>query len=191
VLDTRPAVRQGPQKGSWAGHINWWLLLIGPAAVAVSIVYSRINPEGFQRLQNQVESPSPYIVAFAAAIYAVRAACTRNALYILMTALGAAFTLREFHFDWTHEGIYVMLGGLGVWTYLWRRRLVEPLRDWRHTSWLIATFGAYFLSQLIARRAFRGIPGEHEIHRSLEECAELAAHLMLIITSLVGNWRKR
>jgi len=190
-LDTGTTGRQGLGKRSWASHINWWLLLIGPAAVAVSIAYSRINPEGFQRLQNQLEWPSPYMVAVAAAVYAGRAACTRNALYVLMTALGAAFTLREIHFDWTHEGIYVMLAGLAAWAFLWRKRLGEPLRDWRHTSWLVATFGAYFLSQVIARRAFRGIPGEHDIHRSLEECAEFAAHLMLIVSSLVGKWRRK
>ena len=126
----------------------------------------------------------------AAAVYAIRSVVTRNPLYILLTGLAAVFTLREFHFDWVHSGVYVMLAALGVWAGLWRKRLAGPLRDSQHTSWLIATFAAYLLSQLIARRAFRAVPGEGPIHRSLEECAETAAHLIFIATSLVGDWRR-
>ena len=83
-----------------------------------------------------------------------------------------------------------MLAGIGVWTGLWHRRLREPLRDWRHTSWLIATFAAYFLSQVIARRAFKIIPGEDAIHVPLEEWAETTAHLLFMATCLVGSWRR-
>lgn len=172
------------------GRINWWLLLICPASMGIAVLASRLNPEAFRYLKVPLEAPAPYMVALVALVYATRSLVTRNPLYILLTALAVAFTLREIHFDWTHKGIYVMLACIGVWAGLWRVRLREPLRDWRHTSWLIATFAAYFLSQVIARRAFRFIPGEHAIHIQLEEWAETTAHLLFMATCLVGSWRR-
>ena len=170
-------------------NINWWLLLLGPLAALAAVVYSRFEPEVFHHLQVSLETPTPWLVAAVAVIYAVRFALTRNRLFLLLAGLATAFTLREFHFDWTHKGIYIMLVGLGIFALLCRKNLRVSLGDWRHTSWLLATFGAYFLSQLIARRAFRIFPGEHEIHRSLEECVETAAHVLFLVTSLVGSWR--
>ncbi len=172
------------------GHINWWLLLICPASMGIAVVASRLNPEAFHYLKAPLEAPAPYMVALVALVYATRSLVTRNPLYILLAALAAAFTFREIHWGWTHKGIYVMLACIGVWAGLWRGRLGGPLRDWRHTSWLIATFAAYFLSQVIARRAFRFIPGEHAIHAQLEEWAETTAHLLFMATCLVGSWRR-
>jgi len=174
----------------WAGQINWLLLLLGPVAVGFAVATSMYDDARFQDLQIVLEYTAPWMVALAGAVYAVRSAVTRNPLYVLLTVLAVIFTLREFHFDWVHDGVYVMLAALAVWAAAWRKRLAGPLKDFQHTSWLIATFAAYVLSQLIARRAFRVIPGEHQIHRSLEECAETAAHLMFIATSLVGDWRR-
>ncbi len=175
-------------RDSWAKHVNWWLLLLGPLAATAAVFYSRFDPDGFQRLQTQLEEPAPYLMAFVALLYAIRATCARNRLFVLLSALAVAFTLREFHFDWMHHTIYWMLAALGIWALLWRKHLARPLRDFRHTSWLIATCGAYVLSQAIARRAFRFVPNEQIIHRSWEEVAETVAHVMLIATSLVGSW---
>ena len=124
-------------------------------------------------------------------VYLARAIYTRNRLCVLLAVLAGVFVVREIHFPGVKKPVYAALIALCVWAVLWRKQLAEPLREWRHTSWLIATAGAYFLSQVIARRAFRGIPGEQEIHRSLEEWAETVAHLMFIITSLLGSWRKQ
>jgi len=172
------------------GRINWWLLLIFPASMEVAVLASILNPETFPYLKAPLEAPAPYLVGLVALMYAVRSLVTRNPLYILLTALAIAFTLREIHFDWTSKGIYVMLVFIGIWAGLWRGRLRVPLTDWRHTSWLIATFVAYFLSQVIARRAFKFIPGEQAIHIPLEEWAETTAHHLFLVTSLVGSWRR-
>ena len=197
-MDANSVACSDGRKDSWLVGVNWWWMLLGPLAIAVAIVHSLLAPEHFQRLQVTLEIPAPYLVGFVGLIYAIRFIRTRNPLFILMTVLALTLMLREFHFewrtaeshfDWTGKGLYVALAALGVWAVRWRNRLIEPLRDSKHTSWIIATFWVYFLSQLIARRAFRGIPGEHEIHRSLEEYIEMAGHLMLIITSLVGSWR--
>lgn len=171
-------------------HINYWPLAVAPLAVAASVGLSLLWPEGFRRLQVWLELPAPYLVGLAAAIYTARAIVTGNPLYVILAVFGAALTCREFHFSGTHRGIYFALVGVGVWAILWRRRLRWSLRDRRHTSWLVATIAAYFLSQFIARRAFKFIPGEQPIHRPLEECAETAAHLMFIFTALIGTWRR-
>jgi len=172
------------------GKINPYPMLAGPLAVVASVAVSAAWPERFQDLQVQLERPAPYLVALAAAIYAARAARMRNPLHALLAALGAALTCREIHFAGTGWGVYVALGVLAAWAVLWRKRLAAPLRDHRHVSWLLAAMAAYVLSQLIARRAFRFVPGEHAIHRSLEECAETAAHVVFIISALAGSWRR-
>ena len=164
--------------------------MLSPLGVVVAVIYSQLDPAIFYRFQRTLEIPAPFLVGFVFVVYAVRAYVTRNPLYILLAALTFSLTMREIHFTGTHKGIYVALVVVGIWTFAWRDRIAEPLKDWRHTSWLIAALAAYVLSQVIARRAFRAIPGEHQIHRSLEECAETIAHLILIVTSFVGNWRK-
>ncbi len=192
-LDTRDH-KNDAKASSPLGNINWWLLLIFPASMEIAIWASILNPVTFRNLKVHLETPAPYIAALVALVYAMRSLVTRNHLYILLTALAVAFTLREMrddaYFKWTKQGIYVMLVCIGIWAGLWRNRLRVPLRDWRHTSWLIATFAAYFLSQVIARRAFRFIPGEDAIHIPLEEWAETTAHHLFLITSLVGSWRR-
>jgi len=172
------------------GKTSPYPLLAGPLAVAASVAASAAWPERFQDLQVWLEKPAPYLVALATAIYAARAARTRNPLHVLLAVLGAALTCREIHFAGTGTGVYVALAALAAWAVLWRKRLREPLRDYRHVAWVLAAAAAYILSQVIARRAFRFIPGEHAIHRSLEECAETAAHAVFIVSALVGSWRR-
>lgn len=183
ALDQRPG--ESPDAG-----MNWLLLLIPIFAVGLAVMTSRYDLERFTGLQVILEYPAPWMVAIVAGVYILRSVWTRNRLYIILAGLAAIFTMREFHFEWMDKGVYFLLAALGMWALLWRKSLVYPLAEKQHTSWLVATCFAYVLSQLIARRAFRCVPGEHEIHRSLEECAETAAHMMFIATSLVGSWRK-
>ena len=175
---------------NWWRKVNWWLMGIAPPAILASVLFSRFYPDAFHKLQWWLEYPAPYMIALVAAMYLIRAVRTSNPLYIILVALTISLTCREFHFTGTHRGIYVALIGIAVWVGVWHKRMHRPLRDFRHTSWLLATMAAYVLSQVIARRAFRFIPGEQAIHRSLEECAETIAHVMFIVTSLVGTWRR-
>ncbi len=173
----------------WFRKVSWAPMLIAPILLGLMVFLGQFHPQAFHDLQVWLEVPAPFLVAFAAGIYLLKASRTRSPLLVLLAALSIALTCREMHFAGTSKGIYVALGVLALWTVLWRKRLHRPLRDWRHTSWLIATAWAYVLSQLIARRAFRFVPGEHAIHRSLEEAAETIAHLMLIFTALLAETR--
>ena len=53
---------------------------------------------------------------------------------------------------------------------------------------LAGTLSAYLLAFLVSKRAFRFVPGEHDVHAFLEEGLETVCHLMLVLTSVIGSW---
>ena len=167
---------------------SWWPMLLGPLAVGI-VAFSRWRGWDIDQLDVTLETLAPWLIAVATAIYWSRAIATRNPLAIVLTGLTASLLCREIHFDGMSRAIFVLLGFVGVWFVAWRDILAGPLRDRRQTSWLIATLATYFLSQLIAKRVFKFVPGEIPIHSKLEEAVETVAHLMMIITSLVGSWK--
>lgn len=181
-----------PAEPPWPRRVNWWLLLIGPAALAGTAAGYHY---GWENLDPTLETVAPFLVAVPTALYLVRAVVTRNPLYMIIAFMAASLLCREIHFTGMDKAIFVLGGVVVVWAIVWRRRLAGPLTDWRHTSWVIAALAAYFFSQLIARRVFKYIPilpGEEEdaIHSKLEEAVETVAHLVFIMASLVGNWRR-
>ena len=99
-------------------------------------------------------------------------------LYILLVFLTASLLFREIHLDYTGKAIYVCLAVALIWGYRWRERLKPQLEKGPTFPWLTATLFTYFISQAIARRFFRIIPGEELLHVPLEEAAETAGHLM-------------
>ncbi len=173
---------------SWLRRVSWWPMLLGPLGVAAVVVASRTYGR-FNMLDHELDKIGPYLLIVPVAIYAIRSAVTFNPLFVVLTFLTASLLCREIHFSGMDKIIYGCMAVTGAWMVLWRRRLIRPLTDWRHTSWLICTMATYVLSQVIARRAFRFVPGEDPIHSKIEEGVETMAHLMLIITSLVASWR--
>jgi hypothetical protein len=171
--------------------LSYWPVLLGPLVVVVLVSFSGFYYDRFHRLQVSLEGPAPYLVATAGLLMALRWLVTRKRLYLVLAALGLAFTLREIHWDWTHKAIYVMLVMLGVWAGLWRRSLRENLKsDRRQAIWTLAAATTYVFSVIISRRVFRGLPTEAQMHRSWEELAETCAHLIFIFAALVGSWRR-
>ena len=168
---------------------TWWPLLLGPVAVAAVAIASQLE-WNFDRLDIFLEDIAPFLIAAATAVYWIRAIFTRNPLYIVLTGLTASLLCREIHFDGMDRAIFVLLAVVGVWVLAWWDILKTPLkRDWRHSSWLIATLATYLLSQLIAKRVFKFVPGERDIHSKIEEGVETMSHLMMICTALMGSWR--
>lgn len=188
----RPGRSAGPSgfDPDWWRKVSYKPMLFPPLALAAGVGVSLLWPGWFQHIQTWLEAPAPYLMLLVSALYAVRTVATRNPLYLILTVLAATFACREFHFAGTHRGVYAVLGLLAVWVVLWRNRLFWVLRrDYRHFSWLLAMVVAYVLSQLLARRALKFLPGEAVSHRSLEEWTETAAHLVFLTAALVGTWK--
>jgi hypothetical protein len=171
-------------------RVNWWLLLVGPLSAGLVVLDARFDPD-FETLDTRLEAISPGLLVVPLALYAIGAVRTRNPLFTVLAALAFSLLCREIHFRGMDRAIYPMLAVVGFWALLWRKRLVEPLTaDWRHTTWLIATAGAYVFALLMDRRVFKPIPGENPIHSKLEEGAETMAHVVFIITSALARWRR-
>ena len=181
---------------AWIGRINWWLVLVPPVVLVALAAVGNLRYN--DRVQVYLELAAPYLVGLATAIYAVRTLATRNPWHLILTALCVTLLCRELResaaFSWTTKGVFVMLGAIAAWSALWRKRLAALPVDWRHTSWLIAAFWCYVLSQIVAKRVFSArhlgiVPNEDLIHSFLEEGLETTAHLLLILTAFVGTWR--
>ncbi|MCE5326905.1 MAG: hypothetical protein LLG01_10885 [Planctomycetaceae bacterium] len=198
----------------WIKNLNFWPLLAGPLAFGlimllgqfawsfgfwvpgevnhhyaiVKTVWTFNDPAN--GLNVRLDELGPFLLLVALAAYWIKSILTRNPLYLVLTLMTGSLLCREIHFTGMDKAIYV-LGVLVVITLIaWRKTLVAPLADWRHNSWLIAAVVTYVLSQAVARGAFKFIPGVRAMHLQLEEGIETAAHLVLIVTSLVGSWRR-
>lgn len=167
---------------------HFWPVLAGPAAV-VLVVLASFFYKGFDTLDERLDRAAPWVLLLAAVMYWVRCIVTRNMLYTILTVVVGTLLLRELHWSPTIKvAAYPILVVCGVWMLVCRDLLAEPFRDRRHTVWLIATLATYVLAQLIDRRVFKFVPGEDGIHSKIEEAVELAGHLTLLVSSLVGSW---
>ena len=195
----------GAGRGGWARHVNWWLLLIAPLAAVVAVIVGVAmrkaigDDAAFRRqcgrMADALEYIGPSLLAAATAIYAARYAVGRRALDLILTVFAAVLLCREIHFVGTGPGVYVGAGLVATWAALWHKRIAKSLRDWRHTSWLVAAAGAYLLAVLVDRRVFSPkhlglIPHEELMHTFIEEAAETVAHVLLVITAVAGSWKR-
>jgi hypothetical protein len=107
----------------------------------------------------------------------------------LLAGYAFAAWMREWHFDWTHHGIYVFLLLLIGAAIVTRKRIrTEVPPNFR--PWFVSTLVLYFIAVLIARRVLRDyLPDEEGINTQLEEFMENVAHTMLFLTSLLGIGR--
>ena len=173
-------------------YSRWWPVLIAPIAVAVWIIIAGLFNHG--DVKRFSEPISPPILAIAAVIFALRAWRTGNPLCAVLTGLAIAFTCREIHFEGTDVGIKVALSILAVWTIVWRKRLIIAAGDISHVRWVAAAALTYILCRLIEKRVFSAnhlglIPNEDAIHVAMEEGLELVAHLLLLLSAVMGVWK--
>ena len=176
---------------------NCWILL--PGFLSVILVYAvhhfNIYPWFATKLFH--ESLAPWLVLMIFVIFLTTSLISRDSLMIYLAALALVFLIREL--DATvftiFGGEYLfksksllawLLAGMGLWAYGWHEKLFVCFN--RSITLKVLLFGSlwtYFFSQLIARRAFRGIlPDEQLLHIPLEEAAENAAHLFFLWCAL-------
>lgn len=166
------------------------LLAVGPLTIAY--VYFA-QAQGWSTVdKNPNEVAALVLLAIAGSIFALRAALQRSPLFLLMASFAVIAWLREWHSEWIHHGVYYLLAGLIVWTWLWREKIRPYASQGNFMPWLKGTMATYVLGVLIARRVFRDIlPNEEVINTPLEETMENVAHGMLLIMSLLGDWRRK
>jgi hypothetical protein len=124
-------------------------------------------------------------------VYWTAAIRYRSEFHLLLAALTLGFFFREWHFEGTSGGVYLVVLGCVAWAALRRNQLANTYNGGRTRYWLISAIATYVLSQLIARRVFSAseldlLPYEAVLHISLEETVENVAHLMMLMTGIVA-----
>lgn len=175
-------------------HQRHWLLwpgllCVGPLTMAY--VYLA-HAQGWAAIdKNPNEVVALILLGIAGLVFALRAVLQRNPLYWLMASFAVIAWLREWHSEWIHHGVYYLLVGLIVWTWLWRDKIRPYAQQGSFMPWLKGTLAIYVLAVLLARRAFSAIlPNEEAVNTPLEETMENVAHAMLLIMSFLGHWRR-
>jgi len=169
---------------------NIWLLL--PGLVAIILVYGvhhfKLYPWITSRDFN--ESFAPWLVLLIFTLLLTKALMSRDPLMMFLAVLALVFLIRELNSTTfsLFGGEYLfkskklvdcLLVGMGLWAFGWHEKIFTSLNRSKMLKIVIAGVAwTYLLSQLIARRAFRGVlPEERLLHIPLEETVETSAHI--------------
>lgn len=149
-------------------------------------------------LPSRLEALAPFLIGGATALYWLKAVWTRNLTYVLMLAPAACLFLRELHWEPADQNavsiktaIYPLLALCAVWFIAWRKLIDGPLRNFRHTVFLVPAIVTYALGQAIERRLFRFMPREDILHTFFEEAVECCAHLLILGAAVFGSWERK
>lgn len=173
----------------WVRRINVWLML-APLVSVVAVICAHWLEWRWFLSKPLHEGLAIVLVSVSFVTVLVRVRRGHGPFFVLLSFLVGSLLFREIHYPGTGKTIYVCLVVTLIWGIYWRDRIAPPLREGPSFPWLFATLFTYFFSQLIARRVFRGMPNEALLHVPLEEVTETMGHLMLIVTSLVGSWKR-
>ncbi len=171
----------------WLKRINPSLML-APLAPVLFVITANAFTWDALLSKHLHETAAIILVGIALLIFAIRTRLHHGPIYPLLLFLTASLLFREIHLPYTGDAIYICLAITLIWGYRARAQLAPQLQIGPLYPWLTATLFTYFISQAIARRFFRIIPGEDLLHVPLEETTETAAHILLIITSCIGAW---
>lgn len=173
----------------WVRRIDVWLMLAPLVSVAMVICAHWLEWKWFLSKPLH-EGLAIFLVSVSFVVVLVRARRGHGPFFVWLLFLVGSLLFREIHIPWTGKTIYVCLVVFVIWGVRWWERIVPQLEEGSTFPWLFATLFTYFFSQLIARRVFRGMPNEALLHVPLEEVTETMAHVMLIVTSFLGSWKR-
>ncbi len=178
---------------------NSWIFL--PGLISILLVYGvhNYNEDAWILTRGCLEPLAIWLVPIFLIVLVSKAIISKNHLMIYLAVLALIFLVRELD-DTTYtfmemsgtfkskKPVNVILCGMALWGIGWHEKIFVTLN--RYMSIKIALFGVlwtYFLSQLIARRAFRDVfPYESLVNVSLEEMTETAAHLFFIFFAFLS-----
>jgi hypothetical protein len=170
---------------------GWRLLLVTPLLVGLTLL---AHARGWHALLHKpnLEVVAPPILAVAVLGWLRAWWIARETAIVWLGVLAAVFLCREIHFAGSDGLLEVSLAVLAVWAVLAWRPLLASFRRLPARAWIVAAFFTYFVSQVIARRVFQGIPGEQGVHVPLEELLEDGAHLLFLVAALAAaRWAAR
>jgi len=191
----------GSELSGWFKQVflfkNSWMLL--PGLLAVLLVYGvhHFNWNAWLTSRDFNESFAPWLVLLIFLLLFTRALMSRDPLMIFLTVLALVFLVRELN-----STVFSLFGGeylfkskklvdcllviMGFWAFGWHERIFASLNRSKMLKVLIAGVAwTYLLSQLIARRAFRGVlPEEKLLHIPLEETVESSAHIFFFVCAV-------
>ncbi len=168
--------------------LNVWHFLPGPVTVVLIVIADSIGWD-FLLSKSLHEYLALVLTGVAFLLCIAHLRVHGGSLFIILTFFTINLFCREIHFAGTDITIYLALFLTPIWAWLWMDRIAAVFEDKPFISLFTSTLFTYFLSQLIARRVFRGIPGEDILHVPLEEAVETTAHIMLIISYSIASWK--
>jgi len=173
--------------------IDWWPLLLGPGIFFVVYISYHLNPTASCWVVNKsrLENIALVLTSAATIAYIARAFISKRFIFTFLAVLSGAFLCREIHFTGTSVGIYIALVALALWGIYKQDEIFENLSKGCFLQWLVSTVFVYFLGVLMARRALKFLPLEHDLHVAFEEMLEDGAHLMLFITAFSDLFKFR
>ena len=191
----------GSEVSTWFKQVfrfkNCWILL--PGLLALSLVYAvhyfGISPQLTTKIFH--ESFAPWLLLIVLLIFLTASFLSRDALVMYLSGLALVFLIRELNATvlTVFGGEYLfkskklvdcLLVGMALWAWGWREKLFTCCNRSIALKILISgVLWTYLFSQLIARRVFRDIlPEENLLHVPMEETAETAAHVFLLVCAL-------
>jgi len=165
----------------WVG-MSLWPLLLPVACVGLTALAQQMNWGWLIEKANH-EVIAPPILALTVVLLAAAWWRTRAELVLALLVVSVAFLCREIHFAGSDLLAHLTLLVVTLWT--WRRwpQMRATLAAWPARCWLVASFASYVLSQVVARRLFRGLPNERALHVPVEEFLETVAHVLFLWTA--------
>ncbi len=177
---------------------NSWILL--PSILGVVSVMSWFCIKGevdynfyFFNKPN-LEITALCLIGITAFVLLIKSIIVKNSLIIILCSIALSFLVRELDdTDFiinnlkTKKIIYVLLFVILVWCTFWQERLFSVLNKFRMIKISISGMvWTYVFSQIIARRAFRGILlNEKNLHVYYEEVTENLAHIFFLFVAIL------
>jgi len=168
----------------WWKGMALWPLLLPVACAALTVLAYRMDWTWLLAKANH-EVIAPPLLGLTVVLLAAAWWRTRAELLLAVLVVSVAFLCREIHFDGVDRPVYLTLFAVLFW--VWRRwpQMRATLATWPARCWLVASYSSYVLSQVVARRVFKGLPDERALHVPVEELVETCAHLLFLYTA----WR--
>ena len=167
------------------------LIFVGPPifTLIIAIFLLSSSMEDTRQIKTSIEYAGYYLLLPAGLIAFIRFCIERNYFFLMLTGVIATVIMREIHWEWTSEGVYVLFI-LFMWAaYAFYDRLKPFVSSASFINLAITVLSFYFISEMLLDHNWLRIPEdfgqEVNLRSSLEECIEMAGHTVLSVSVLL------